>query len=285
MTRARLALVCYSFYPAYQARLLRTVRLFLAGQRESVVVMVRSAQAPSCLAALVACGAQAIEIETDGSGWEFGAYQRGLDALLGLGWAGAVTILNDTAGIHYALRRGEIAALRQFALDPPTQSPDIMGPVQAAPGLFKYRDLDLPAWVRSNAFTLSPAALQVLQQRLFSAEDFEAPLITAQGLELPQTLSPALRQYVRVWLMASGRHGWRQHAGRADPPLPLLRDKAGSILLEMRLAARVLAAGGQLHNSTPRAHPAWQFVCERAFYLRRRFGPWRSARRSDRHAA
>ena len=48
----------------------------------------------------------------------------------------------------------------------------------------------------------------------------------------------------------------------------------------MRLAASVLAAGGQLLDSVPPVHPAWHYLRQRAFYLRRRFGPWRAVGRS-----
>jgi hypothetical protein len=135
--------------------------------------------------------------------------------------------------------------------------------------------MSLKAWARSNAFALSPEAIGALGGRVFVAEDFLAPTIAGSELRLPEFLSPPLRSYILAWLTDPGKHGWRQHAGRSDPQLELLRSKAGSILLEKRMAARVVAAGGFLHPFGQSMSGAWRVVSERAFYFERRLSRWR----------
>ena len=69
-----------------------------------------------------------------------------------------------------------------------------------------------------------------------------------------------------------GKDGWRHHSGRAGVADMLLRDKAGAILLEKRLAAGVLAAGGALQDCSPAQAGALQRLARRLFYWQRRLG-------------
>ena len=272
-----LAVVCYGFYPRHMAQLARKVATFTGGL-PATVVLVRT----SCLASwgehFAAPGTQVVELPYDGRDWEFGAYQCGLDWLLQRGWAGPVTVFNDTAGIHDPLRRRDLVALQRFVRQADPAVPALAGPVQAAPGAFALHGRAVPAWVRSNLFALSPAGLQALGHRLFVAEEFHAPRLTPQGLDLPEFLSPALRTHVQAWLMSAGPDGWRHHAGWAQPPLRVLRNKAGSILLEKRLAAQVLAAGGVLVPCNAAEPSLWQQWADRLFYAARHLG--RSPRRA-----
>jgi hypothetical protein len=133
----------------------------------------------------------------------------------------------------------------------------------------------LNAWARSNAVSLSPEGIGAVGARVFAAEDFLAPTIADAELCLPGFLSPPLRAYLLTWLTDPGKHGWRQHAGRSDPQLELLRSKAGSILLEKRMAAQIVAAGGVLQPFGQSMSGAWDVVSERAFYLERKISRWR----------
>lgn len=266
-----LAVICYGFYPHHLAPLARKVATFTGGL-PATVVLVRAPGLTSWGPRFAAPRTQLVELPYDGRDWEFGAYQCGLDWLLQRGWAGPVTVFNDTAGIHYPLRRHELLALQRFVLQADPATPALAGPVQTAPGNFVLHGQPLPSWVRSNLFALSPAGLKALGHRLFVAEEFQAPLLTPQGLELPDSLSPDLRAHVMAWLMSGGRESWRHHAGWTQPPLRVLRNKAGSILLEKRMAAAVLAAGGVLVPCSGPAPSRWQQLTDRAFYAARQLG-------------
>ena len=272
MNREPLAVIGYVYEPRRVAHLVRTLDRFLGDRRDAQVVLVCSPRVGTADVRGALPGAGLSALAYDGRGWEFGAYQAGLDRLRSQGWRGAVTVFNDTAGLHYPLRRGELAALRRAAEHggAGAGATELVGHVEAAGGDFAYRGQALSGWVRSNAFGLSPAALAALQHTLFSAPDFAVPSIGAQGLVLPDFLSPALRSHIQGWLMTLGRHGWRHHTGRAEVAPEVLRDKAGAIVLEMRMAATVLAAGGTLRGYGDGIHGAWRYLTERAFYLTRR---------------
>lgn len=273
--------VCFAYYPRHLPRLARTVARYLEGWHGGTVVLVTAPQlGAGAHTAFEALPATVIEQRDDGRGWEFGAYQRGLDTLAAMGLHGAVAVFNDTAGVHYPLPAGELARLRRAARDDDALTPVLSGGVQAAPDGFALHGLAVPAWVRSNAFVLSAAARVALQDRVFVAEDFGAPRVDAQGLWLPDWVSPALQRYLQDWLMSRGPQGWRAHAGWAEPPAEVLRGKAGSILLEKRLAATVLAAGGSLVSSGRPGDSLMQQVSRRAFYLSRRLAHWRGPQRS-----
>ena len=128
----------------------------------------------------------------------------------------------------------------------------------------------LGGFVQSQAFVLSAAAMPVLGESLFDSACFEAPRVRAGRLQLPSHLSPALAAYIVDWLTRSGKHGWRHHSGRGELPDELLRCKAGSILLEKRLTAAVLAAGGAVVDCRSRTTHPLRRLARRAFYWRRR---------------
>jgi hypothetical protein len=273
---ADIAVVAYAYYPRHRQRLVALVSRLLQGTNNSVVVWVHAPgggftveQGPG--------GARWIEREHNGRGWEWGAYQAGLDTLRSLAWAGPVCFVNDTAGVHYPMPTSEVSALRAAALDDAESAPVLAGCVQPAPAGLALHGLRIAAWVRSNAFVLSPAALVALGHRLFVPEDFDSPRVEprpAQGATLhwPAAVSPALAAHLNTWLLSRGKHGWRRHAGRTDVPPGQLRDKAGAILLEKRLAAVVAAApGGRLVHCGPQAGGQWQRLKLRAFFWQRRW--------------
>jgi hypothetical protein len=95
--------------------------------------------------------------------------------------------------------------------------------------------------------------------------------VRADGtLQWPASVSPALAAHLDRWLLSRGKHGWRHHAGRSEVPPQQLRDKAGAILLEKRMSAGVVAAGGRLVHCGPATRGPWQRLKLRAFYWRRR---------------
>ncbi|MCY7315903.1 MAG: hypothetical protein LH480_09850 [Rubrivivax sp.] len=303
MNTSPVAVVCYAYYARHLPQLAHTVSRFLHGLHglhglpgveagdegaagvagvQPPVVVVRAPQLPSAALQIGGPGGtrvQTVELAYDGSGWEFGAYQRGLDWLAEHGFHGTVAVFNDTAGVHYPLRRSELVAMRRFAQQALADEVALMGGVQSQAG-FTMHDLPVASWVRSNAFVMTAAARAALHNRIYFADEFNAPKVTAQGLQLPSHLSPALGRYIQQWLTSAGPEGWRWHAGWAEPPAEVLRGKAGSILLEKLLAARVLAAGGTLLPSQAPQPGRLQQLADRAFYWSRRVARWRAPPRA-----
>jgi hypothetical protein len=269
----RLGVVAYAFDARRRPALLRALQALAAvapwpaGSRLALVR--RQGQAPL---GPVDCRLPVTELEDDGRRWEFGAWQRGVDALRAGGGADAWLLLNDTAGVNDPWPGRDRAALRHAA-DALAATPGaavLAGTVKAAPEGSRLDGRQVPAWVQSHAFALSAAALEALQGRVFDESVFLAPQVRDSLLAWPPGVSQPLGDHIAGWLTRPGKDGWRHHSGRTNVPDALLRDKAGAILLEKRLAAVVLAAGGRLQDcSRPLAEP-WQGLSRRLFYWHRR---------------
>lgn len=272
--RGRLGVIAYAFEPRRRPALRRALRTLSAvapwppGTR--LLVVRRAGQPPFGDPGI---GLPLQELEDDGRRWEFGAWQAGIEQL-GADTA-AWLLLNDTAGVNDPWPRAERARLRHAAdslATGPAAAPLLAGALKAAPAGCALEGQALPAWVQTQAFVLSAAALQALQGRLFDRTLFEAPQVEQGLIRWPDSVSPALAAHIGGWLTRPGKDGWRHHAGRAEVPDALLRDKAGAILLEKRLAARVLAAGGQLVDCSRAPTGPWQRLQRRLFYWQRRLG-------------
>jgi hypothetical protein len=220
-----------------------------------------------------AIGLPVLELEDDGLRWEFGAWQRGIDALRGPGEPDAWLLVNDTAGVNdpwpLAERRALRGAADAMAL---SDAVTLAGALKPAPPGCALGGRPLPAWVQSQAFSLSAAALRALEGSVFDPNVFAAPQVTQGQFTFPETVSLALAAHIGGWLTRPGKDGWRHHSGRAAVADGLLRDKAGAILLEKRLAATVLAAGGTLQDCSPPSAGALQQLSRRLFYWQRRLG-------------
>jgi hypothetical protein len=277
--RGRLGVVAYAFEPRRRPALRRALRSLAAvapwpaGTRLAVVR--RAGQPPFGDPGI---GLPVLELEDDGRRWEFGAWQAGVEQL-GAD-AAAWLLLNDTAGVNDPWPQAERARLRRqadgladdlaYCAEPRT--PLLAGALKPAPAGCALEGQALPAWVQTQAFVLSADALRALDGRLFDRALFEAPQVEGGRIRWPDTVSPALAAHIGGWLTRPGKDGWRHHSGRAEVPEVLLRDKAGAILLEKRLAARVLAAGGQLVDCSRAPTGPWQRLQRRVFYWQRRLG-------------
>lgn len=277
--RGRLGVVAYAFEPRRRPALQRALRSLAQvapwppGARLAVVR--RAGQPPFGDPGI---GLPLIELEDDGRRWEFGAWQAGVERL---GADAAVwLLLNDTAGVNDPWPQAERARLRQqadqltaeWADRNASRAPLLAGALKPAPAGCALEGQALPAWVQTQAFVISAAALQALDGRLFDRALFEAPQVAGGRIRWPDGVSPALAAHIGGWLTRPGKDGWRHHSGRAAVPDALLRDKAGAILLEKRLAARVLAAGGQLVDCSRAPSGPWQRLQRRVFYWQRRLG-------------
>jgi hypothetical protein len=272
--QGRIGVVAYAFEPRRRPALRRAlaslaaVAPWPAGSR---LALVRRAGQPPLEAD--GSGLALMQLEDDGSRWEFGAWQRGVDALRAAGDCDAWLLLNDTADVNDPWPRRERAALRRAAdtLAGTTGARAVLaGALKTAPPGCTLQGRPLPAWVQSQAFVVSAAALRALDGRLFDEALFAAPAVAGGRLAWPAAVSPALAAHIEGWLTRPGKDGWRHHSGRAHVPDALLRDKAGAVLLEKRLAAAVLAAGGTLQDCSEAARGPWQRLSRRLFYWQRR---------------
>lgn len=270
----RLGVVAYAFDPRRRPALRRALQSLAAvtpWPAGSRLVLVRRAGQAAFGASDF--GLPGLEIEDDGSRWEFGAWQAGMNTLRIGGEPDAWLLLNDTAGVNDPWPRAERLALRRAADTMTGQSAALLaGAVKAAPAGCAIGGLPLPAWVQSQAFALSAAAARALDGQLFDATLFGAPQVVHGRFNWPDAVSPALAAHIDGWLTRPGKDGWRHHSGRDAVPDALLRDKAGAILLEKRLAAVVLAAGGSLQDCSAAAEGPAQQLARRFFYWQRRLG-------------
>jgi hypothetical protein len=268
----RLGVVAYAFEPRRRSELRRALRSLAevapwpAGSRLAIVR--RAGQPPFGDPGI---GLPLQEFEDHGRRWEFGAWQTAVDALRAGGDVGAWLLLNDTVGVNDPWPRAERIALRHAAdALAGGDSVALAGGVTPLPEGSSMEGQPLGGFVQSQAFVLSAAAMPVLGESLFDSACFEAPRVRAGRLQLPSHLSPALAAYIVDWLTRPGKHGWRHHSGRGELPDELLRCKAGSILLEKRLTAAVLAAGGAVVDCRSRTTHPLRRLARRAFYWRRR---------------
>ncbi len=264
-----IAIVIYSFYPANK-RHAEKVLVELARPFDTAhVVNVYSTRLTELLEPHK--GMKISHIPFDGQGWEFAAYQLGLNHLKNLGWRGSVLILNDTAGVHYPMTPHMLRGLQCAAALPEEAPPRVTGCLEhAAHSGFSYRNIPVVAWIRSNAFVLTASALKILDWKLYDEQDFKASRVSNSALFLPSFLSDDLAEHIRIWLTASGKKGWKHHVKRASVPPEILAGKAGSILLEKRMSTLVVAAGGELKHCALAPHRLMEATLIKLFFWRRR---------------
>lgn len=286
MALGHLGIVAYAYEPQRRAALLRALQSLAAvapWPAGSVLALVRRTGLPPFAGAVAVAGElRVIELEDDGKRWEFGAWQRGVERVNAAttapaGWL----LLNDTAGVNDPWPRAERGALRQAAQAMCGDTAAVLaGRLRPAPAAAALDGQMLPGWVQTHAFALSAAALRALGGTVFDAALFAAPRVREGRIELPASLSPTLAAHISGWLTRPGADGWRAHSGRREVPDAVLRDKAGAILLEKRLAAGVLAAGGTLRDCGHAAPGGIDALSRRLFYWQRRLVQALPSRRS-----
>ena len=181
----------------------------------------------------------------DNSGLEFGAYQAGLDRLLGEGEPDWTVILNDTFAIHQCFSR---PMRRHFVHAVTTiddrDTPIVVGQVESLPRSFELLGIRMHRWITTNAFAVNRGALRALKHRLRCAEpdDLVAGSMPAEAFFSPR-LDPVLRDHLSRWLFdPAGAASWYRAAPLDERNAPALARKARSILQEKYLSARLEAA-------------------------------------------
>lgn len=237
-------IVCVHYHPEYATPTLRMVERVVQGK--NVLGSVHVANQESAAVALQAAGlgrdAGATKLlRHDNSGQEFGAYQAGLEALLGAADPDWVLVFNDTFATHdnfaspYRERlRGELFHIRAH--------PTIVGQVEAIARSYRLAGLRTHRWVRSNVFALNRAALQALERRIYVPEFDAAVVETADPAQFfAPVVDAVLAEHLRMWLFTprTGAVHWYGAAPLEAANVARMARKARSILQEKYLSARL----------------------------------------------
>jgi hypothetical protein len=159
-----IALVSVHYYPDYQGRNARQIARIKKriGISRHVGVLNGSRDLTQ------AHGADAgIEwVDHDNEGMEFGAYQRGLDALVGPNAPDWVIFMNDTIGTHDFLHEVGLRKLVHEIEQRPPEVPVISGYVVPLWQTIELSGLRGSRFVRSHFFAMNGSALAALNHRL-----------------------------------------------------------------------------------------------------------------------
>ena len=246
--RLRAAVVSVHYYPEYAAQSLRHLRQMCERLQPERCVLV--ANNPTVLPALQEAAARsqyaASVLLHDNSGLEFGAYQAGVDRLLGAGEPDWTVILNDTFAIHQCFSR---PMRRHFVHAVTTiddrDTPIVVGQVEGLPRSFDLLGLRIHRWITTNAFAINRGALRALSHRLHCAEP-DGLVAGSPAAEdfFSARLDPVLREHLGRWLFVpAGALSWYRAAPLDAQNAPALARKARSILQEQYLSARLERAG------------------------------------------
>ena len=174
----------------------------------------------------------------DNSGMEFGAFQAGLDRLLGSFDPEWVLFANDTFATHHSfgkVYRDKLAADLHRSFD----CPAIVGQVVSLPRSYQIEGSRTHRWMTTNLFALNRAALVALDRRVYRPE-LEFLVTETSELEkfFAARVDRVLREHLEAWLFRA-RPGWHWYA--SDPLQPgnaaYMARKARSILQEKYLSA------------------------------------------------
>ncbi|MBC8054961.1 MAG: hypothetical protein H7Y61_00100 [Rhizobiales bacterium] len=215
----------------------------------SVFVANHKAAADALEVAHARPGGSSEVLRHDNSGMEFGAYQAGLDRLLGACDPDWVLFANDTFATHHsfgAVHRTKLAA----DLNRSFEHPAIIGQVVSWPRSFQLDGLRTHRWMTTNLFALNRAALRALDRRVYwpGIESLVTETSEMKNFFAPN-VDRVLREHLEAWLFRA-RPGWHWYA--SDPLQPAnaakMARKARSILQEKYLAALLESLGAEFVN-------------------------------------
>lgn len=273
-------ILAYAHYEEHLHSLTRIVAKLCSKLAAHRVLVVTTLDPGIVLASFVRrdfAGSTVEVLQHDNRDWEFGGYQRGVDALR-LHWIASDTliILNDTVGRHSVLTNDMlinfVAGIEQAAAK---SAPTIVGEVDSEAADSSLYEHDASRWVRSCFLAINTAALDSLDWKINCPEIAEGIHVeNGVGLAFPSHVSEGLGNSINRWLF-TGRPGARWYrASSAEAPAvkeSFFVQKALSILNERNLSARVLSTGGHAINIFPS-----RFFGYAAYRLNRK---WNSVRR------
>ena len=263
-------LICYIYYADAVSHVLRLIARLQRQLQISEVMVVYNHSNISMLT-LPPGGATWYLLPYDGTDWEFGAYQFGLNQL-NRDKVEGVLVFNDTAGRNYPLFHSNLRELARLCEESTlVPHPVLAGKLESQGQDFEIRGLPFNSWIRSNIFFVNRAGLEALSWRLFDSAMFDASTCIEGVVSTGGVTSANLETHIANWLGAGTyKNGWIEHAGKAAVSNSLLARKAGSILLEKYLSARIIAASGRMldYDKPEGARLAWLKL--KGFYIMRR---------------
>lgn len=252
-------LIAYSYYPQYEKKFFSLVdSLVQACNVEKVVYVFAGHGTRADFSNQLR--PDSVVLTHDNRGWEFGAYQRGMDAVhQELGQGDVVIVLNDTTGVHSIFDRGMRKALQEsiqrYCM---STEPVIIGEVDAVNDSLQVLQKNVGQWVRSCVFALNYEAVKALDGIIYDKEiakgisvDSLGALVFSEGL-----VNEAMAEHVSHWIKA----GKRVKANSKPAGSYFLVNKSASTINEKYLSAVVVKAGGKVVD-----------VCDRRFFPRLAF--------------
>lgn len=198
-------------------------------------------------------GIQLSRINHDNSGWEFGAYQRGLNYIKTHSPNSNTLIVNDTIGIRQLIGRPELSHLAhalQYAEDHPTCAIAAGEIDQFLNADYTAYNLPLQRWIRTSLLLLSNQTLSDIDWTIHHDRIYNDTIVDNHIPRNPN-LSDSLNSHIREWLSPSNPKGW--HSRNSDPLKNenFLRQKFASIVNEKVLSATLISKGIPMIPITP----------------------------------
>lgn len=251
-------ILAYAHYPQYLGSLAKVVARLATRLRVTRVLVVTTLDTAKVAGVFTECkfSADIKVLAHDNQGWEFGGYQRGLDALRE-SWQtrDTLVILNDTVGRHSVLTGGMVKSfvvgIQQAAN---TASPVLVGEFDTASSNHILCGRKASLWARSCLLAINTAGLECLAWRVHCQEFVGAVLPGGEGrLTFTDQVSPGLAGSISRWLLGDQPDSrWcRPDASDTSVNDGLICQKGLSILNERHLSARLLASGSETFNISP----------------------------------
>ncbi|CAN7733259.1 hypothetical protein LJR267_009224 [Paraburkholderia hospita] len=236
-------IVVVIYYAAYLARIAKVVAALIDTQSVSTLrVVINNPEIDGRVIKQHFAGLAVRErvLRHDNSGFEFGAYQLGLDDLRRAHDDDFPCLFaNDTVGSH---QRINSFYLRKFsrAAQAYLGSNAIVGLIDSAPRRLELCGLHASRWVRSNLFVMDQLALESVRNRIYVAR-LNACINDSpkEGDFFAEGVGPSLRSHLSHWLFSGSSDAWYK-----SEPLSLdnhrrMAAKARSILQELFLSMRL----------------------------------------------
>jgi hypothetical protein len=252
-------IVLVIYYEAYLPKIARVVSQFEKwGDVSSLRIVVNNAKVDDATVGNSFSGVKVPVsiIRHDNVGFEFGAYQRGIDAVIAAqGEDVNVLVLNDTVGTHQPINRLFIRNLRDSI-----KSKEVRRAVGVTDGVTRrlyVNGLHSVRWIRSNLLFMDAAALKSINYRIY-APDID-PLIVANAREdlfFSADVALSLRQHIGDWLFGRGPMTWYKAEPLSEHNCEKMAFKARCILQELYLSMRLET--GDTHFIPPQPLKFWE---------------------------
>ena len=240
----RTAIVSSHYYPRYLDRSLRFARQLAQAVDATACVLVggQPGVADALLAAASSFTQTAAVCRHDNVGLEFGAYQRGLDALGDWRAFDWLVIVNDAYPLHEPFPVHHLVdTTHRIEWHAAVTWPVAIGQVEGLDRSYAIEGLRTHRWITSNLVALNRAALEGLHGRLYRPE-LERLIVETDDPDrfFAAGVDAVLREHIARWLFdASAEFHWYRAAPLEAGNCALFARKARSILQEICLSARL----------------------------------------------